>query len=188
MIDRPCQDQNGHKDFEVREGPKPGFFQVVSRSEAISFSVCLAWYTYVQYLMAEKKELPELQRLAKVALPLFSVMVGHRYQQHGGCAYCGSHTLQFHTYLIYSSYVLKDAAALAYASIDVVVKQRTTDFGKNGAKQDVDRSSRTLKNDRASNNAQYDEEESKDEGSTAGGTKFANARNWKHTAGIIPKE
>lgn len=125
-----CLDQTGHDDFVVREGRCLGLFVLLSGSEVICPLVCPASNTYAQYPMPEKKALAEQLHAVEAIIPIYSVFVGHRYLQHGVCSWWTSHSLCCHTYLILSSYYLKDTVALSYKSTFFVVKKPATVSGR----------------------------------------------------------
>lgn len=74
--------------------------------------------------------LAKFSHLEEVAIPAYSVLIGHLHMRHGGRGYRGWHNLRYHTYLIPSSYDLKDAVEFAYKASSPVVKTSATSSGK----------------------------------------------------------
>lgn len=133
-----CFDQTGHNDFGVREGRRPGFFVLDSVSEGTCLLVCLKSHNYGSYPMFVMKELTELLRLEKVTIQTYSVFIENGCPQRGECGRRGSHSLQYCTSLIPSTYSQKDAVAFAYEGSFLTVKQYRLGLEKIGADQDID--------------------------------------------------
>lgn len=127
-----CLDQTEHIDFEVRGCQSPTFIVLDSGSEAICLSLCPAWHIYGHYQISLKKKLSQMLRLEVVTIPTYSVSVRHEYLQHGGCDRRGSHSLQYHTYLIASTYNLKDSVVCAFGASFSVFKRPVPHARKKG--------------------------------------------------------
>lgn len=79
---RYFSDHTKHNNFEVGEGCSPRFFVLVSGTEYISLVVYPASQMYVHYEM-ERGKLAELLCVDELSTTSFSVLVSHKYLQHG---------------------------------------------------------------------------------------------------------
>lgn len=177
-----CRDQSRHDDFEGAEDWSPGFFVLISRSKAKCLIVCSVSYIYLHHPMTEKKKRAELLYLEEVAISAFPVFIGHSYLLHGGYSYRGSHSLCYLTYLVSSSYDLKDVVAFTYGLSFVVVMNPTLESGKKEAEQVVGQTRGINNGDKSGKG------KSEDESSAAGSTNFAQASHQKINAASIPQD
>lgn len=126
LTNRNSTNEQLHDHFEVGDHTSPVVFVFDSRSEVVSLLVYPAPRTYVVYQTSAKKKCLKLPQVEEVEILQFSVNVGHWYPKHAAYICCGHHGLRYHTYLIYASYVLKDAVVFAYAADFYILKPATT--------------------------------------------------------------
>lgn len=95
---------------------------MISRYKSICLLACLAFHTYVHYMMAENKRLAELLRPKELAISAHSVFFGHEYRQCGVGVWLDSNSLYCHTCLIPWRQNLKDAVVFVQESNLAVVQ------------------------------------------------------------------
>lgn len=88
-------------------------------TEPVSLLVCSAPRPYLFYQPVEKKKFAKLRRIEEVRIATFPVFVRHGYLPHGGFGWRGSHTLRYHTYLLLTSYEVKDAVLLVHVCVTI---------------------------------------------------------------------
>lgn len=107
-------DQCGHNDFPVRESGSPGYFFLVTGPAKASLHVCPGSHLYVRYHKSRRELLRKSLQMEEVAIPPFSMFIGHGQVQHAGVGWRGSPSLRYHTYISPEGSVLPDAISFSY--------------------------------------------------------------------------
>lgn len=115
------------KNFKVRDYSALLFFELISRTEAISFVFWSKGHTFVYYTVFDKKKLMRLFQIKKiVTIEASSVFVGLPYLQYGKNIRWGYHGLQQHIQLIFWNYDLNSPVAFPYEDSFAVHRKPAT--------------------------------------------------------------
>ena len=127
--------QDGHNDFDHREGKGPGFFVMVTGNEGSSLWVADGSHNISQHAPHRRKKIARTLRMHLIKIPPNSVFIAHGWLQHAGAAWSGSGNLRYHMYLIPEGHDLRDGIAYAY---DTNFKRGDEDSSESSDENDQD--------------------------------------------------
>lgn len=99
LINRDYFAQTGQNNFEVQKGRSFNFC-AFSRSQLTSLLLPYEWLTYVNYQIVSRKKRLKMLRLEELAIPAFSIFVGHGYMKIGEHGWLESYIFRYHKNVI----------------------------------------------------------------------------------------